>query len=191
MTTKAPPRGRLFVQIRDERCDAEDEDRVATVIKEWAEDKNLATATAVDAFYQPDHVWHREVQDLVTRAATADFDKVEKDSGLRAQALGKIVLKLVAARGQTVYLYRKMSADELRSEMAALKMTPDFLSFLIGVRAQRVMRWIKGDEDIPKFLPVLLAALSAPDGFEAAHDKATEMVMWEDTENEAVEEPVS
>jgi len=81
--------------------------------------------------------------------------------------------------------YRKMSGPEIAAALERVGLTVWRFSRIIGAKYNgpedsTVMRWIKGTQDAPTYLPALFALLKLPRGVETAEKAAERYVIEEE-----------
>jgi hypothetical protein len=57
---------------------------------------------------------------------------------------------------------RRLTAEQFRQGMEGAGLRADGLAFILGNRADRVRKWLKGEEDVPLWMDAYLALLTLP-----------------------------
>jgi hypothetical protein len=78
---------------------------------------------------------------------------------------------------------RRLTAEQFREGLKGAGLKPDGLAFLLGNRSDRVLKWARGEEDVPLWMDTYLAMLALP----GARDLVLRVVRRHVSDEEAAE----
>lgn len=77
--------------------------------------------------------------------------------------------------------YTRMTPSDFSDDLKELDLKLVDFCMITGHRYERVLKWLKGDEDIPPHLPVLMALLKLPGAIDVAREQAAFYIAKEPT----------
>jgi hypothetical protein len=74
--------------------------------------------------------------------------------------------------------YQRMTGDEFRRSMDAISLSVNTFSRIFGFNPKRIHSWLEGNDNIPPWVPVVMAILgSNPMAIVAARQEAAERIV--------------
>lgn len=70
------------------------------------------------------------------------------------------------------YRFTRMTGAEFGAALGKLQIEPGQFMRLTGASPKKVAEWLRGEEDIPAWVPMFLAACGHPEGLAAAQAEA-------------------
>jgi hypothetical protein len=78
------------------------------------------------------------------------------------------------------YRYNRITGEQFSQALSDLRMGDVLFARLSGATDRRVQRWMRGEEEIPPFVPVLCSLLMLPGAIDTASEVAQRMRSGED-----------